>query len=77
MNSVEELAKAKQYLRDLTGGGLLLAESRLVAETLLYPRPEAEWNRLFTDENILKKNSAHTSIRYARAIKRRLEPQSC
>ncbi len=74
MNSVKELAKAKQYLRDLTSGGLLLAESRLVAETLLQPRPKAEWNRLFTDENILKKNSAHTAIRYARAISRRLEP---
>ena len=74
MNSVEELAKAKQYLRDLTGGGLLLAESRTVAETLLQAMPEADWNCLFTDENILKKNSPHTAIRYARAIKRRLEP---
>ncbi len=56
MNSVIELTKAKHYIRDLTGGSLLLAESRTIAETLLQALPEAQWNRLFTDENILKKN---------------------
>lgn len=55
MNKAIELTKAKQYVRDLTGGGLLLAESRLVAETLLQALPEKDWNHLFTDENILKK----------------------
>jgi hypothetical protein len=74
LSSVEELAKAKQYLRDLTCGGLLLTESRTVAETLLQPLPEADWKRLFTDENILKKNSPHTAIRYAKAIRQRLQP---
>ncbi len=74
MNSVIELTKAKHYVRDLTSGGLLLAETRTVAESLLQTLPEPQWNRLFTDENILKKNSPHTAIRYARTIKRRLEP---
>ena len=74
MNNALELTKAKHYIRDLTGGSLLLAESRAVAETLLQALPEAEWNRLFTDENILKKNSPHTAIRYARSVRRRLEP---
>ena len=74
MNSVIERTKAKLYVRDLTGGGLLLAETRTVAESLLQTLPEADWKRLFTDENILKKNSPHTAIRYARTIKRRLEP---
>ena len=74
MNSVLELNKAKHYVRDLTGGSLLLAESRLVAESLLQTLTEPEWNRLFTDENILKKNSPHTAIRYARSVRRRLEP---
>lgn len=74
MNSVIELTKAKLYVRDLTGGGLLLAETHTVAESLLQTLPEADWNHLFTDENILKKNSPHTAIRYARTIKRRLEP---
>jgi hypothetical protein len=73
LNKVE-LNKAKQYIRDLTGGSLLVAESRVVAETLLLELSEPEWNRLFTEENILKKKSHNTAIRYARAIKRRLEP---
>lgn len=74
MNNAVELNKAKQYIRDLTGGSLLIAESRLVAETLLQALPEPEWNRLFIEENILKKRSQHTAIRYARAVRRRLEP---
>lgn len=73
MNKVE-LNQAKQYIRDLTGGSLLAAESRVVAETLLQSLSEAEWNHLFIEENILKKKSPHTAIRYARAIRRRLEP---
>lgn len=74
MNKDLELNKAKQYIRDLTGGSLLIEESRLVAETLLQALSEPEWNRLFIEENILKKKSQHTAIRYARAIRRRLEP---
>ena len=73
MNKVE-LNKAKQYIRDLTGGSLLIAESRVVAETLLQVLADAEWNLLFTDDNILKKKSPHTAMRYARAIRRRIEP---
>ena len=73
MNKVE-LNQAKQYIRDLTGGSLLIAESRVVTETLLQALPDAEWNRLFIEENILKKKSPHTAIRYARAIRRRIEP---
>lgn len=74
MNNAVEINKAKQYIRDLTGGSLLVAESRLVAETLLQSMPEPEWNRLFIEDNLLKKRSQHTAIRYARAIRRRLEP---
>jgi hypothetical protein len=74
VNNDLELNKAKQYVRDLTSGTLLLAESRLVAETLLLGLPECDWNRLFTEDNLLKKNSPHTAIRYARSIRRRLEP---
>jgi hypothetical protein len=73
LNKVE-LNKAKQYIRDLTGGSLLITESRVVAETLLSGLSEPEWNSLFTEENVLKKKSPHTAIRYARAIRRRIEP---
>lgn len=74
MNNDLELSKAKRYIRDLTGGSLLIAESRLVAGTLMKDMPEADWNRLFIEENILQKKSRHTAIRYARTVKRRLEP---
>jgi hypothetical protein len=69
-----ELNKAKQYIRDLTSGSLLIAESRLVAEALLLELSAAEWNRLFIEENILRKRSRHTAIRYAGSVRRRLEP---
>lgn len=62
------------YIRDLTGGSLLISESRLVAEALLLELPAAEWNHLFIEENILRKKSRHTSIRYASSVRRRLEP---
>jgi hypothetical protein len=69
-----ELTKAKHYLRDLTGGSLLLVESRLVAPTLLDERPDTQWRRLFTEQNILQKRSRHTAMRYADSVKQRLQP---
>ncbi len=74
LNSDLERNKAKHYIRDLTGGSLLIAESKVVAKTLLSGMAEADWNRLFTDDNILQKKSKHTAIRYARSVKKRLEP---
>lgn len=69
------MMNAKEYMGDLIGGGLLMAESRIVAETLLQDLLEEDWKRLFEAENILQKPSRHSSIRYARAIRRRLNPQ--
>ncbi len=43
---------AKAYMGDLIGG-LLIAESRTIAATLLQHLPEADWKRLFEVENIL------------------------
>jgi hypothetical protein len=68
------MLKEKNYIGDLIGGGLLIAESRIVAATLLQYLPEADWKRLFEVENILQKPSRHSSIRYAHAIRRRLAP---
>lgn len=53
---------------------MLITESRVVAETLMVDMSEADWIRLFTDDNILQKKSKHTAIRYARSVKKRLEP---
>lgn len=69
-----ELDKAKNYIRDLVSGSLFVAESKIVAESLLISCTEAEWIRLFTEDNLLRKKSPNTAIRYARTIRRRFEP---
>jgi hypothetical protein len=72
--SAQELDKAKHYIRDLVSGSLFVAESKTVAQSLLVDRSEDEWVRLITEDNVLQKKSPNTAIRYARTIKRRLEP---
>lgn len=64
----------KTYLGDLVGGGLWIAESRIIAEKILEHLSEDEWKRLILEENILQKKSPHTAIRYARTIRTRLQP---
>ena len=64
MNNDLELNKAKQYVRDLTSGTLLFAESRLVAETLLLGLPECDWNRLFTEDNYSGPRNPDSTIRW-------------
>lgn len=73
--SKPDLDKAKHYIRDLVSGSLFVAESKTVAQSLLYDCSEAEWVRLITKDNLLRKKSPNTAIRYARTIKRRLVPQ--
>jgi hypothetical protein len=72
--SKTELDKAKLYIRDLVSGSLFVAESKAVAQSLLMDRSENEWVRVITQDNLLRKKSPNTAIRYARTIKRRLEP---
>lgn len=64
----------KEYLGDIIGGSLMVAESRVIAGTLLQSLPEEEWKRLIIEQNILQKKSPQTAIRYARTIRWRLEP---
>ncbi|MFK7776625.1 MAG: DUF1819 family protein [Gimesia sp.] len=66
--------KAKKYIADLTAGGLLLAESRVVAETLLDDLLEPAWRDLIEIQNILRKKSPRTALRYARVVRNRLQP---
>jgi hypothetical protein len=70
----EKLNKAKHHIRDLVSGSLFVVESKIVAKSLLNNCTEDEWGRLFTEDNLLQKKSPYTAIRYARTIKRRLEP---
>jgi len=65
---------AKDYITDLTVSGLLLSESRVIAESLLDDLSEPAWRDLIENQNILRKKSPRTALRYARVIKRRLLP---
>ena len=63
----------RDYLGDLIGGSLLIAETRIIAESLLKQLPEEEWRALVIDQNILQKKSVKTSSRYVRVIRTRIE----
>lgn len=64
---------AKEYFGDLIGGGLLLSETKLVAETLLKNLSIEDWRDQFVVANLLQKGSSQTSLRYAQTIRKRLE----
>lgn len=64
----------KQYVGDIIGGSLFVAESRTIAELLLEKPSDAEFKRVVEEDNIMQKNSAKTAIRYARTIRLRIEP---
>jgi hypothetical protein len=64
----------KEYLGDLIGGSLMIADCRIIAETLLKNLPEDEWKKLVIEENILQKKSVNTASRNAYTLRKRLEP---
>lgn len=64
----------KEYLGDLIGGSLMIADCRIIAESLLKNLPEAEWKKLVIEENILRKKSVNTASRNAYTLRKRLEP---
>jgi hypothetical protein len=64
----------KKYLGDLTGGSLMIAESHIIAETLLKKLPEDEWKRMIIDDNILQKKSVNSAVRNAHTLRKRLAP---
>jgi len=71
---MQNIDKARYYIRDLVSGSLFIAESKTIAQSLLIEHTESDWVRFITEENPLRKKSPHTAIRYARTIQRRLEP---
>jgi len=66
------LMNVKQYLGDLNGGGLLITESRTVAEIQLKKLSDKEWKQLIVNENVLQKKSSQTALRFARVIRKRI-----
>lgn len=63
----------KNYLGDLNGGSLLMAESRIVAEIQLKHLSYQEWKQWIVEENVLQKRSPQTALRFASVIRKRLE----
>jgi hypothetical protein len=61
------------YNSDLTGGSLMVRESRVVANLLLSNVSEEEWRQKIQVDNALQKRSAATAKRKSQAIRKRLE----
>ncbi|WP_026106005.1 DUF1819 family protein [Vreelandella jeotgali] len=60
------------YDSDLTGGPLMVRESRIVAELLLADVDDAAWKAAIIDDNCLQKTRPATARRVAQAIRQRL-----
>ena len=62
-----------KYDSDLTGGSLMVRESRIIAGLLLNKATPEDWNQAIRVENQLQKRSPASAIRNAQAIRKRLE----
>ena len=67
---------AKTYLGDITGGSIMLRESRLIAQLLLQHPDDEAWERAVVEENLLQKSSVHSAKRMASTVRKRLEAMS-
>ncbi len=61
------------YNSDISGGSLMVRESRVIAGLLLSGANEEEWVQVIQVENRLQKRSPATARRNAQAIRKRLE----
>ncbi|MGP5713608.1 BrxA family protein, partial [Vreelandella alkaliphila] len=61
------------YNSDLIGGGLMVRESRAVADLLLSNADEGQWHQAIIIDNRLQKNRPATAKRAGQAIRKRLE----
>jgi|TARA_B110000114_G_scaffold116067_1_gene121703 hypothetical protein len=61
------------YKSDLTGGSLMVRESRIIADLLISGACPDEWNRYVMVDNLLQKRSPASAKRNAQAIRKRLE----
>lgn len=62
------------YDCDLTGGSLMVRESRMIAQLLLRNTNEEQWHQLIQVENVLQTKTPATARRYATTIRKRLAP---
>lgn len=63
----------KHYQADLSGGSLMLPESRIIAGLLLQQLDAPAWYQALRVDNVLQKPSLATAVRQARLIRFRLE----
>jgi len=61
------------YDSDLSGGSLMVRESRLVAQLLIEDVTAAQWDHALFIENILQKPTSNSARRNAITIRKRLE----
>jgi hypothetical protein len=61
------------YNSDLTGGSLMVRESRIIADLLLKKASPEQWHEAIQLENLLQKKSPASAKRNAQAIRKRLE----
>ena len=52
----------------------MIAESRIIAESLLKKLPDNGWKKLIFEDNVLQKKSLNTASRNAYTLRKRLEP---
>ena len=62
-----------KYDSDLTGGSLMVRESRIIAELMLNNATSEEWDQAIRVDNLLQKRSPASAKRNAQAIRKRLE----
>jgi len=62
----------KNYVGDLNGGSLLIAETRIIASIQLENLSEEQWKQRIVEDNVLQKKSAQTALRFANVIRKRL-----
>jgi hypothetical protein len=61
------------YASDLSGGSLMVRESRIVAALLLESPTDAAWQQAIVTDNILQKRASSSARRNAQAIRKRLQ----
>ncbi len=61
------------YDSDLSGGSLMVRESRLIADLLLREATTEQWHQAIQVENVLQKRTTASAQRNATAIRKRLE----
>lgn len=61
------------YENDLSGGSLMVRESRVIADLLFREATVEQWNQAISVDNLLQSNTIATAQRHTRTLRKRLE----